>query len=185
MNLQSSILFPDGTQLFTKFISSVQVDTSVPKVVNVGVGGVLNAFAFTAVDAGAAWLIMQQINDAINGVISGEVVLNNNPSSYVITSISPVSFDITSDTLTIRGTGFTGAANTKLWIEDWPGSGMDSNGYNMLCTYVNSTTLTALFLSVGDGILSSGVAMYIQDSTNVQSNIIEGSNPSGTLITIP
>ena len=105
-------------------------------------------------------------------------------SGYVITSISPTSFDITTATLTINGTGFTAANIGKIFFEDAIG-GADSNGYYAVCTYVSPTEMTTVYGGSGDTTLSKQMIIYYEDSNGLQSNLISATNPSGTLITIP
>jgi hypothetical protein len=108
-----------------------------------------------------------------------------NEGSYVITSISPNEFDLTTTTLTINGSGFTPNAIGVIYLEDWPGGGMDDNGFFYNCTYVSPTEMMAVYGGPGDGVLSGTMAFYYVDAQGNRSNIIKGSNPSGTIITIP
>ena len=105
-------------------------------------------------------------------------------SSYQILSIDPSSFDILTGQLTIRGSGFVAELVGKLYIEDAAG-GIDGNGYYMNCTFVDSTTLTAVYGGAGDGNLSPAMKIAYKDSAGLISNVIDASNPSGTTITIP
>lgn len=126
--------------------------------------------------------VMQQIGSRLGTGDSRSDPLVVGP--LVITGITPLSFDITSSTITIRGSGFTAATVGRLGFED-PDGGQDNNGYYMTCTFVSETEMTAVFGSAGDGILAPKMLIYYRDSTGTTSNNIIGSNPSGTLITIP
>lgn len=103
-------------------------------------------------------------------------------SSLTITSISPVAFDITTATLTVKGTGFDAATIGKLYFEDNTG-GQDSNGYFAICTFVDSSTLTAAYGGPGDATAPNFI--YYQDSNGQTSNNIGCTVVSGTQITIP
>jgi hypothetical protein len=179
--VKSSVTFPDATQVFGDSIVSLQLNgTSV----YVGIGSTLNAYNYSFVDAGTAYRMSQIILALVNGTLAGQIMLNNNPTTYTILSITPASFDMTTDLVTITGLGFLAPFIGQLHIEDLIG-GPDSNGYYMNCSYVSPTQLTASYGGPGDGVISPAVILYYQDTLGLQSNLINGTNPSGTLITIP
>lgn len=73
--IQPSVLFPDGTIIYLKNITSLQ---AVAGVVNVGVGGAINAFSYTTPTAPAnadAQHIVDEINNLINTNALGQTVL--------------------------------------------------------------------------------------------------------------
>lgn len=180
--VKACVIFPDATQIFADSIVSLQLSgTSV----YVGIGSVLNSYNYSFIDAGTAYQMYQLILALTNGTLSGQIALNNNPTTYTISSITPAAFDLTTDLVTITGIGFLPPFVGLLHIEDAVG-GPDSNGYYMNCSYVSSTQLTATYGGPGDGTLGPGaVLLYYEDTLSIQSNVINGSNPSGTLITIP
>ncbi len=185
VSIQPSVLFPDGTEIFAKSISSVMLP-SAGVTVAIGLWQTTSDYSYTFTDKATAYRMYRQILDLCNGILAGQSVLNNNPTNYVITDISPTSFDITTDVVTITGSGFYFPLLGNFHLEDSPGGGTDSNGYYMVCTYVSPTQLTCVFGGTGDGVLGPGaVLLYYEDSVGVQSNVIDGTNPSGTLITIP
>jgi hypothetical protein len=69
-----------------------------------------------------------------------------------------------------------------LHIEDSVG-GPDSNAYTMICTYVNATTLTAVYFIPGDAILTGSVIVYLTNPYGTSSNQLNGT-AAGTVITI-
>jgi hypothetical protein len=180
--VKSSVTFPDATQIFADRIASLQLNgTSV----YVGVETSLNAYNYSFTDAGTAYRMYQIILALVNGSLAGQIMLNNNPTTYTLLSITPAAFDLATDLVTITGLGFLSPFVGLLHIEDAVG-GPDSNGYYMTCTYVSPTQLTASYGGPGDGILGAGpVILYYEDTLSLQSNVINGTNPSGTLITIP
>jgi len=123
---------------------------------------------------------------AIDAGLAAATGVNSNTQlyDYFISSISPTSFDITTATLTINGSGFVAGTIGKICFEDAPG-GEDSNSYYHTCTFVSATQLTTAYGGSGDGILDPSMIIYYQDSGGAKSNSIAASNPSGTLITIP
>ena len=143
------------------------------------------SYTYNAIDNGAAWKLGQQINDAINGVTRGQVLLVDAPTVYEISNVTPNPFDILVDTVTFNLTGLVIPLIGRLYVEDLQG-GQDSNGYYMTCSYVSPTTLRAAFTSVGDSDLGPGpVLIYYQDSLGSKSNVISATNTVDTTITIP
>ncbi len=131
----------------------------------------------------AAQFMVLQL-DAIVAADNHTPTVVNEPF-YTVSSITPTSFDITTATLTIRGTGFVSGTLGTLRFEDAVGD-PDSNGYYHTLTYVSPTTLTSTYGGPGDGDLGPGaVIIYYEDSNGFQSNLVAATNPSGTLITIP
>lgn len=116
-----------------------------------------------------------------------------------IISFTPNPFALLTDTITITGVGFSAATVGKLHIEDLDPGGsiaasMDGDtageGYWMQCTFVNSTTLTAVLGGSGDGILPAGVAVvYYEDTNLVKSNALlcetNGTPTFGILMILP
>ena len=102
-----------------------------------------------------------------------------------ITSITPSYFDVTTVApITITGTGFNAGTVGFLYFDDSSG-GVDHDGYAMVCTYVSPTQLTAVFSTVGNGILSVAdlkVLITYQDTANNCSNVLLGYNPTGTYV---
>ena len=82
----NSVIFPDGTQILAKFISSVQ---AVAAVVNVGIGDTINAYSYTASSPADATEIVTQIYGVLIGNSSGAVVLVDSGISLVWTSVTP------------------------------------------------------------------------------------------------
>jgi hypothetical protein len=194
VKLESSVIFSNGTdttEIFVKDIISMYIAVATPSIIVIGLATAVNylsstGYAYTAVNAASALRIVQQISDVRNGLQTGRVPIVDVAPTLIITNISPTNFDPTTDTLTVTGVGFYPNTIGKLRIEDAPGGGLDSNGYYMLCTYVSYNQLTAVPGGPGDGILGPGpVFIYYEDSLGDQSNVINGTNPSGTLITIP
>ena len=104
-----------------------------------------------------------------------------------ITSIQPTSFDILTNVISIYGIGFDPTTLGLLYLDD-AGGGQDRNGYNMKCASVSPTQMTAVFNTAGDGALGPGGVLIYYIPTGgggIISNVINATNPSGTLITIP
>lgn len=114
------------------------------------------------------------------------------PTNYTVLAPAPVidtvtlsTPDITVATVIITGFGFYPDTVGRLYFED-DGGGQDSNGYYSVCTNVDGQNMTAVYGGPGDAGLGPGaVLIYYQDSHNAKSNMIAGTNPSGTLVTIP
>jgi len=176
-----AIILPDGVRLQLANIVSYSLATETITFNMVGGGTV------TYVDPNGLAVRAQTVLAAIDSALAGELaagVISIPVSPLVITSITPTSFDIATDTLTIIGSGFDQATLGKLHIEDVAG-GFDFNGYYMNLTFVSSTQLTAVFGSAGDGVLSGGVYIMYKDTNGLISNVINGTNTSGSNITIP
>jgi len=190
VKLEPSVIFSNGTdttEIHVADIVSMQIAVGAPKVVNIGLSTALNSYAHTAVDAGSALRIVQQISDVRNGVLlAGRSDIVDVATTYTIDSIYPTYFDLTKDVVTITGSGFLPGIIGKLYIEDITG-GTDSNGYNMICTYVMPGVMTASFGSLGDTFNTPGAELiYYQDSLGFQSNVINGTLlAGGYIITIP
>lgn len=97
-------------------------------------------------------------------------------SAGLILDVAPAPFGPLTDTVQVFGAGLTSAllaSPAKLRIED-TGGGQDNNGVTMTPTWVNSTLLTCVPLSIGDGDgglfvspppgTAGAVIVYIQDS---------------------
>lgn len=130
----------------------------------------------------AATGMVTQLDTGLAAASSAQSNSITSLTDLTLVSIAPDPFDIVTDTVTITGTGFLPNAAYLLRIEDVAG-GTDSDSYAMLCTYVNATTLTAVYLSPGNGDLGASVIVYLQNLFGTVSNTLAGT-ASGTTITI-
>lgn len=177
-----SVVFPDGSNFFCDAISSIQVSAST---VSIGIQNNIASYSYAAADPSAAKSIAAQILASKNGIGPVTKTLDVSIVPYIITQIIPSSFDVTTTPLTIIGTGFDPDFAGQLRVEDVTG-GTDSNGYYDTVTVAAPLRMTSVFTSPGDGILGPGpVLIYYQDTNGKQSNVINGTNPNDTIITIP
>lgn len=109
------------------------------------------------------------------------LVMLREPFSIIGISTNP--FALTTDTITITGTGFRSATVGKLYVEDAAG-GLDFNGAYMACTFVDENTLTAVYGGPGDGgTVAGNVVLGYQDTAGNKSNALAGSY-DGTNVTV-
>jgi hypothetical protein len=145
-----------------------------------------STYGETYATAGAAQYALGQIDQILATPNPGVNVPGVGP--YTITSLSPNPFDVSSPgsgVITIIGTGFTAANIGTISFDDAAG-GLDFNGYAWACTFVSSTEMTAVFSTVGDGVLGPGqVLITYKDSLGQLSNTIHGTNASGTVVSVP
>lgn len=171
--------FPDGDVVV---IATGMTFTVVAATVTVATAGT-TVKAFICQSTRGALLLqaqLQTIPDTADGTTT--VLVDALPLTLI--SVSPSPFDITLTPVTIRGTGFTPDVGL-LRIED-AAVGEDDNGYSMTCTFVNETTLTAVFNSAGDGFLGAAPALiYYVDGAGNRSNALTGTADAGTNITMP
>jgi hypothetical protein len=141
------------------------------------------AVRWDATDARYAALVMT----ALQGIMTSPSGFQTVTPAPIIDSVVLSQEDITLATVTITGCGFYARTVGKLYFEDTSG-GQDSNGYYDVCAYVNGQSLTGTYGGAGDGNLSQGgpgVLIYYQDTLGTKSNVINGTNVSGTQVTIP
>lgn len=125
--------------------------------------------------------------DSSTAKIFYQGVLNSQTGStgFFLGGISPASFDITTDTITVYGANFPIGFNLRLHVEDTSG-GLDNNGYYMLVTVYTANTASAVLSASGDAGLSPQMLLYLTDTNNANySNVLVGRNPSGTIIAYP
>ncbi len=116
-------------------------------------------------------------------VTSPNTVLVLSDPPYTIT-IDETSFDLLTDTITVRGEGFSEERLGILHIEDTAG-GHDDNGYFFVASFVSTNMMKMSFGGAGDAGLAASMLIHYVDSYGISSNDIAASNPSGTTITIP
>lgn len=103
----------------------------------------------------------------------------------VITNVVMDNPDITLANLIVTGFGFVAATVGKIYWDD-AGGGRDADGYFSNCTFVSGTKMTAVYGGPGNALLGpGGVLIYYQDSGGGISNIINGTNAAGTVVSIP
>lgn len=142
------------------------------KDVSVNLGGSA-VKTFTCRTVANALALQRQIQ-SVPTAADGTVTVLHEPALFTLTSVLPSPFNVVTDPVTIRGTGFDLGTPLILWVEDSAG-GQDSNGYSMTCAYVNPTTLTAVYRSAGDGALGAGdCLLYLQDAAGNQSVVLPG-----------
>jgi hypothetical protein len=111
-------------------------------------------------------------NEAISLIFTNKYT---NTIPVIITNISPNPFDMTTtNPITILGSGFFPALNMEIHVEDALG-GMDSDGYWMKATLVNSGEMTAVYGGSGNGVVGPSpgpMLVYYQDATGKQSNVL-------------
>ena len=174
------IILPDGRRVIMDQVREYFPQSNALSFI--GQAGFVTQYKLANDDALA---VSQSMASQIDTVVSA-----NTPGPTLIyepiqISISPSSFDIVTDTLTIDGIGFDSATVGKLYFEDASG-GRDNNGYYCNCTFVSNTQMTAVYGGPGDSGLGPGaVIIYYVPTDNKISNAISATNPSGTLITIP
>ena len=175
-------ILPDGSRLDLGNIVQYSLSGDTVSLVTVG-GTTITVSGQT----GMGSFLMEQFDAVMSGTSTNTTILASN---IVIISITPNPMSIAnpgSGTLTILGSGFNPATVGFLHFEDTTG-GLDGNGYAWICTYVSPTQLTAVFSTSGDGTISVSdkvALVYYQDSNGVQSNVLRGTNPSGTTVSIP
>lgn len=177
------ITMPDGKILVGEHITGASVSGKVVTVARKNDGGA--PYTFTADTAGNASAIKSQVNDIVLGVRGKISVIDPALLAAVITSIEPVAFNITTDTLLIHGYQFRRETTGVMHFED-SGGGKDSNGYFMVCEFLDMNTLKATPGGPGDGALGPGAAViYYQSTDDKQSNVINGTADASQNITIP
>ena len=130
VSIKPSITFTNATattQIFISDIVSVQIASASPAVVVVGLTGNATPFSFTAQDSGSAQRIVSQINDALNGFITGAVQIVDTATptpGMVWTSITPstATSGLNTPAFTIAGTGFLASGINKLKLDTGTGS---------------------------------------------------------------
>lgn len=145
-----------------------------------------STYTETVPTVGAAAYLISQIDEILATPSPGVNVPALGP--YTITAISPNPFDVASTgtpVITITGTGFT-AANIGLIYFDDASGGQDFNGYAWTCTFVSDTEMTAVWNTDGDAVVGPGqVIITYQDTLGQLSNILMGTNASGTVVSVP
>lgn len=126
VKLETSVIFSNGTdttEIYVKDILSAQITVGAPTVVNVGLSTALNSYAYTAVDAGSALKIVQQISNARNGITAGRVAIIDLPSALVFTDVSPSAWPVNDGNYSgyITGSGFYGAGINAVQLDDGAG----------------------------------------------------------------
>lgn len=107
---QATVLFPDGMVILLRSITSLQAALSAGNgIVNVGVGGAINAYTFATGVAGIAnaQYIVDQINKLLNGSPLGQSTLIN---------LTPLIPQMTSDT---APSGIASASTEAVGGEAW------------------------------------------------------------------
>lgn len=119
------IIFPDGTQVFSRNISSIQILAGAPEDVLIGIGGVLNAFTYTAQDAASAQNIRAQINDILSGASKAEATQLTDPppaGTGPFTSVTPNTATVDAVySASIVGAGFLSLGITDIKADDGAG----------------------------------------------------------------
>jgi hypothetical protein len=166
-----SIIIPSGSCLSSNIVITSQFKTN----------GVYGNSTLTLAMALGNNYVLDLGNEGITLIFS-------NPIPAVITNISPNPFNMETDTITVLGSGFA-ASNVVIHIEDYDG-GMDSDGYWMKGTFINSGKITAVYGGPGNGIIENKgyanpetVLVYYQDAYGRKSNALLGTvTGAGTTI---
>lgn len=103
-----------------------------------------------------------------------------NATGLFLGSVSPNPFDFHTYQVAITGFGFKINGNYTLFLENL--ATQDNNGWNMVCTVVDSFNMTAIFNSDGDNAHDNPIGIYLYDGGSTYSNMIIGTTPSGTII---
>jgi hypothetical protein len=161
--------FPDGDVVviatgMTFTVNGTQVAANLA-------GGIVKQYT-AKTPAGA--LSLQAQLQGIPDTADGTTTVLKDLFPLALISVSPNPFNpTTTSPLTVRGTGFTPNVGL-LHVED-AGGGTDSNGYYMVATYVNDTTLTCVPGGSGDaGLPALGALVYYIDGAGNQSNSLTG-----------
>lgn len=177
------IIFPDGQRVFVNSIKSYQVFGRVLVITKLN-GEVINYNIQGSIDT-----LLTTVDTFITSTNTLLTIVDNAPLS--ITGISNAVngsnvFDITTDTVILEGTGFINGSVYNIYFDDVSG-GTDYDGYYMVCSYIDSTHLSATFGGIGIySILEPQVLItYGNPSIPVLSNTLVGSNPAGTIISYP
>lgn len=136
INPNTAVVFPDGQQFFVANISSLQASSAN---VIVGVGTVVNAYTFAATDAPTAKSIVNQINQAKIGLLSGAVILSNG-AGLTWASVTPTTATLAvTNVWDVQGTGFSTAGINNFKADDGSGDALGASGYFFLNSDTDAT----------------------------------------------
>ena len=130
------------------------------------VDGVIQTYnAYT--EAGAVYLLSQ-----VDAIISAnkDGIFQVKESGCTIFSYSPAPFNVNTDTIIVTGSGFKAETIGNLWVDDL--NIVDFNGFKFAATFINENTISAVLISIGDGVLGAYYNMVYKDSDGRVSNSI-------------
>ncbi len=172
-----TVTLPDGQRLP---LDQLHYQAGSPGIQFVHASGA--SYSYSEGDAANVAYVLAQLDLAVK---AGVDILTPLRGTVIGFGALPATFDVAVTEFVFRGWGFFGRGPWKLHIEDTSG-GTDDNGYFMNAAIVDDNQLVISPGGPGDGGIGPGsVLLYFKDGAGNVWNQVNGTNTSGTTVTIP